>query len=88
MTGEAVDADTAVEIGLVSDVVLDEDLVAEAEALGRVLAAKDPDVLRTIRATIDAGLTAPLDGHLDTEADAVADLLGRRAFTDGTSRFA
>lgn len=88
MTGEPLTADDALAFGLVSEVVDDDALVSRAEELGRVLAAKDPDVLRTIRHTVNAGLAASLDDHLDVEADAVAALVGRSAFADGTSRFA
>lgn len=88
MTGEPLTADDALACGLVSEVVDDDALVPHVEELGRVLAGKDPDVLRTIRHTIDAGSAASLDDHLDTEADAVAALVGRSAFADGTSRFA
>jgi 2-(1,2-epoxy-1,2-dihydrophenyl)acetyl-CoA isomerase len=88
MTGEALDADECVAAGLVSEAVPDGELRNRVEALGRVLAAKDPGVLRTIRRTIDQGLSTSLDEHLDTEADAVAALVGRSAFADGTRRFA
>ena len=88
MTGEPLSAEDALACGLVSEVVDDEVLVDRAEELGRVLASKDPDVLRTIRHTVDAGLAASLADHLDVEADAVAALVGRSAFADGTARFA
>lgn len=88
MTGEPLSAEDAVQYGLVSEAVPDEDLLDRVEALGRVLAAKDPDVLRTIRRTIDRGTSADLDTHLDEEADAVAEMVGRSAFATGTRRFA
>lgn len=88
MTGEALTAEDTVAFGLVSEAVPDEELLARVEELGRVLAAKDPAVLRTIRHTIDRGLVAGLDEHLDDEADAVAEMVGRSAFTTGTRRFA
>lgn len=88
MTGEALTADDALTCGLVSEVVDDDSLVEHAQAVGRVLAAKDPDVLRSIRTVVDRGLGVPLDEHLDVEADAVAALLGRTAFRDATARFA
>lgn len=88
LTGEPVEAEQAVALGLVSEVVPDPRLRARAEELGRVLAAKDPEVLRTIRSTIDRGFTASLDDHLDDEADAVARMVGGAAFRARTRRFA
>lgn len=87
VTGEAIDGARAEALGLVTEVVADEELVDRAEALGRLLAAKDPAVLRTIRQTVDRGLSASLDTHLDEEADQVARLVGGAAFSGATSRF-
>ena len=87
LTGEVIDAAHALALGLVTEVVADDDLVDRAESLGRLLARKDPEVLRTIRRTIDHGLASSLDAHLDHEADEVARLVGRAAFASGTSRF-
>jgi len=87
LTGEPVDGARAVELGLVSEVVADDDLLTHAEEVGRVLATKDPTVLRMIRSTIDGGLHSSLIAHLDVEADGVAALLGGNAFRDATARF-
>lgn len=87
LTGEPVDADRAVELGLVSEVVADADLPAHVEQIGRVLATKEPGVLRAIRALLDASDDATLAEQLDREADTVAAIVDGAAFRDATARF-
>ncbi len=87
LTGEPVDADRAVELGLVTEVVPDDDLPGHLVALGRVLAAKEPGVLRAIRGLLDAGDDASLAEQLDREADTVAAIVDGAAVRAATARY-
>jgi 2-(1,2-epoxy-1,2-dihydrophenyl)acetyl-CoA isomerase len=68
LLGEAVDASTAAQWGLIWQVVDDEALDAGAEALAVKLAAKSPLALRETRAALDASFDADLPTQLEREA--------------------
>jgi len=67
--GEAIGAQEALEIGLVSKVVSPEGLTAEADALAENLAGKAPISLRYAKEAITKGLDLTLDQGLRLEAD-------------------
>lgn len=68
-TGEAVGAEEALEIGLVSKVVSPEELPVEVEALAENLAGKAPIALRYAKEAVSKGLDLTLDQGLHLEAD-------------------
>lgn len=80
LTGEVIDGRRAEQIGLASEVVVDEDLEARTMELAATLASKDPTVLRKMRSLIDAGLDGSLAEALDREGEQVASLLGSPVF--------
>ncbi len=68
-TAETISADAALEIGLVSKVVPDQDLAAEAEALAKTIASKAPIALRYVKEAVNKGLDLTLEQGLCLEAD-------------------
>ncbi len=91
LTGDAIDAREALACGLVSRVVPDTDLLAEARALAARIAANPPHAVRMTRRLLRQGRNADLDSLLEMSAamqalahatddhrEAVAGLLERR----------
>ncbi|QCG93365.1 crotonase/enoyl-CoA hydratase family protein [Azospirillum sp. TSA2s] len=91
LTGDAIDAREALACGLVSRVVPDADLLAEARALAARIAANPPHAVRMTRRLLRQGRNADLDSLLEMSAamqalahatddhrEAVAGLLERR----------
>lgn len=68
LLGDALDAATAAQWGLIWQVVDDEALAAQAQALAVRLAAKSPLALRETRAALDAALVSDLPTQLEREA--------------------
>jgi len=68
-TAETIDAREALEIGLVSKVVAQENLDSEVESLAKSIAGKGPIALRYIKEAINKGLDLTLDQGLRLEAD-------------------
>jgi enoyl-CoA hydratase len=69
LTGEAVDAQEALRIGLVSQVVPRERLLAEAEALAGRIAARGPIAVRYAKEAVNRGLDMTLEQALRYETD-------------------
>ena len=69
LTTETITAQEALEIGLVSKVVSQANLAAEAEALAQTIAAKAPIALRYIKEAVNKGLDLTLEQGLRLEAD-------------------
>jgi enoyl-CoA hydratase len=69
LTGEIIDAQEALAIGLVSQVVPPSDLMATAEALAQDIAGKAPVALRFIKEAVNKGLDLTLEQGLRLEAD-------------------
>lgn len=67
LTGEPMSAADAFAAGLVSRVVADEDVVAEAISIAIVIAAMPPLAVAEIKEVLHAGLEAPLDVALMLE---------------------
>lgn len=87
LTGDTIDAGTALEIGLVHKVVPPEDLNAEAEALARNLAAKAPVALRFAKEAVNKGMDLTLEQGLRLEADMYFILHSTVDRTEGITSF-
>jgi len=68
-TGETINAEEALEIGMVSKVVAQENLASEVDALAQTMASKAPIALRYIKEAVNKGLDLTLDQGLRLEAD-------------------
>ena len=69
LTTETISAKEALEIGLVSKVVPQENLASEVEALAQTIASKAPIALRYIKEAVNKGLDLTLEQGLRLEAD-------------------
>ena len=87
LTGAIIDAQEALRIGLVNEVVPAADLMARAEALALEIAANAPlAIMETLRA-VDEGLDLPLDLALLRETVRFGQLCGTADMVEGTSAF-
>lgn len=87
LTGETIDAATALEIGLVYKVVSPENLTTEAAALANTLASKAPIALKYLKETIHKGLDLTLEQGLHLEADLYSILHTTADRTEGVTAF-
>jgi len=69
LTGEIIDAEEALAIGLVSQVLPPPELMPAAEALAQSIASKAPIALRFIKEAVNKGLDLTLEQGLRLEAD-------------------
>jgi len=69
LTAETINAEEALKIGLVSRIVPQPELMAEAEALARNIAGKAPIALRYIKEAVNQGMDLTLEQGLHLEAD-------------------
>lgn len=69
LTAETISAKEALKIGLVSRIVPQPDLMAEAEALAQSIAGKAPVALRYIKEAVNQGMDLTLEQGLRLEAD-------------------
>jgi enoyl-CoA hydratase len=71
-SGDMIDAETALRYGLANTVVPLADLMTEAKALARKLAAKPPIAIRQAKAAINTGIDLDLDNGCRFENEAFA----------------
>ena len=86
-TGERVGAEDAYRLGLVDRVVPAADLMEEAHALARNLAAKAPRAIALAKRAINEGSSLPLDEALALEAQLFGQLIDTDDRREGTSAF-
>lgn len=87
MTGEAIDAPTALQWGLVNAVFPAEELMDAARAQARALAQAPTAAIGRIKALVDAAEVTPLETQLQAEAD-LQRLCGRSPdFMEGVAAF-
>lgn len=67
LTGEPVDAETALRIGLVEEVVPEPELMARVEAVAARIASFSPIATQSVKAATRAALSMPLDAGLRYE---------------------
>lgn len=87
LTGDPVDAQEALRIGLVNRVVKKEALIDEARAMARKMAAAGPLAVRRTLAAVDEGLDRSLDLGLTGEAELFGECFRTRDMKEGTSAF-
>jgi 2-(1,2-epoxy-1,2-dihydrophenyl)acetyl-CoA isomerase len=87
ITGERLDADAALGRGLISLVVEDEALAAEAAALAERLAAKPTRAIGMTKALFSASADATLDQQLEHEARLQQAAAGGEDFAEGVRAF-
>ena len=69
LSAETISAEEALKIGLVSRIVPQTDLMAEADVLARNVASKAPIALRYIKEAVNQGMDLTLEQGLHLEAD-------------------
>ncbi len=67
LTGDPVDADTALRIGLVEEVVEDADVASRVAEMARKIAAFSPTATLAVKAAVRAALSVPLEAGLRYE---------------------
>jgi enoyl-CoA hydratase len=87
LTGDMIDADEALRIGLVEKVVPQVELMNEAKALATKLAAKPPLALSACKEAIDLGLEVDLERGLSIESLEFGILCSTEDYREGTSAF-
>ena len=85
LTGRRFDAAEALRLGLVTRVVLAEQLASETAALARELAALDPRAVRAIRQAVRVGADLPLEQGLRLEARLAAGLRHPESATESVT---
>jgi len=86
-TGRMMNADEALEIGLVSRVVPQADLMDTALTLARQIAAKPPLSVSFIKQAVNAGIEVGIDAGLDFERYAAAMLMDSEDRKEGMQAF-
>lgn len=87
MTGEKIDAQTALSAGLVNRVVPEDRLLEETQTLARQLAAGPTRALGLIKRAMNRALNTDLETYLEYEAD-LQEIAGRtQDFKEGVSAF-
>ncbi len=86
--GRDIDAAEAERLGLANAVVADEDLVEEARAWGREIAANAPLAIRAMKRLYRHGLTQDFPSHTHHVLLQTMQLFGTKDFHEGISSFA
>lgn len=87
LTGAVIDAQEALRIGLVDEVVAPADLMPRAEALTAEIAAQAPLAVAEVIRVVDEGLDLPLEEALALEARAFGRLCDTADKAEGTKAF-
>jgi enoyl-CoA hydratase len=87
LTGEPVDAETALRIGLVEEVVDDADVLARAKALAQKIASFSPVATQAVKAGVRAALSMPLEQGLRYENELHILCMSDRARVEGIKAF-
>ncbi|MGO9937897.1 MAG: enoyl-CoA hydratase-related protein [Terracidiphilus sp.] len=87
LSGAVIDAQEALRIGLVDEVVPADRLMERAEALALEIAANAPLAVAETLRTVDEGGDLPLEAALEREAASFGHLCGTADKTEGTQAF-
>jgi enoyl-CoA hydratase/carnithine racemase len=88
LTGDAIDAETALRIGLVNRVLPQGELVEAAMRLAATIARRGPLAVMAARRSILEGLTLGLAGGLNNERDIFFDIMKSEDAIEGARSFA
>ncbi len=86
-TNRVLSATEAQDWGLITAVVPDDQLAAEAEALATRLAAGAPQALAAAKRLLHSSLESTLESHLAREAEAISTASGRAEGVEGIAAF-
>ena len=86
-TGELIDADEAVRLGYVLDVVTSDDLLPRAMELANTIAVGSPHSLGLIKSLVHQGLTAPVGEHMQRHTTALAACFKSDDHREGVASF-
>lgn len=87
LTGEIFDVQTAYELGMVSEIVDDDDVLEHAESLAHSIAAKSPLAVTSIISCGKLAHNIPLDAGLEMDRQAFKLLLSTEDGREGLSAF-
>jgi len=87
LTGEMIDAETALRAGLVSDVVPPELTLRKAFDIARMIASKAPIAVRAAKASVLKSYDTSMEAGLDFERQAIQLLFATDDKDEGTSAF-
>jgi len=87
LTGEIIDAQEALRIGLVQKVVPADALISEASKIAETIVSKAPLAIEGCKRAINAGAHLSIEDALEFEALEFGTLVGTDDFREGTSAF-
>jgi enoyl-CoA hydratase len=87
LAGEPVDAETALRIGLVEEVVDDADVLARVQALAQKIASFSPIATQAVKASVRAALSTPLEQGLRYENELHVLCMSDKARVEGIKAF-
>ncbi|MGP7796874.1 enoyl-CoA hydratase/isomerase family protein [Sphingomonas sp. CLY1604] len=88
MTGDAIDAQTALHWGLVSEVVAADGLMERARAIATAIASRAPIAAETAKLNLRAAVSMPLDKAMEYERDLQAICFATEDAREGRAAFA
>lgn len=88
LTGRGVDADTALEMGLISEVVPQDELMQEARTLAGEISANSPLALAHAKAAVDLAMETAIEQGLRYETAAIRATLASEDYATGLASFA
>jgi enoyl-CoA hydratase len=87
LAGEPIDAETALRIGLVEEVVDDADVLARVQALAQKIASFSPMATQAVKAGVRAALSTPLEQGLRYENELHVLCMSDKARVEGIKAF-
>jgi enoyl-CoA hydratase/carnithine racemase len=88
LLGEPVTSEYALEIGLVNEVLPEDELDGRAIALATTLASRSAPALAAIKGLVYQGIELPLEAALRFERAALPEILGSADYAEGLTAFA
>ena len=86
-TGEMIDADTALGLGYVIEVLPSDDLLPAAMAMANTIASGSPHSLGLIKSLVHEGLTSPVAEHMERHTTALAACFKSDDHREGVASF-